>query len=413
MSKKQNPEEEKERQRATLTRRVMIWMRNGLINSTNKIEELYNKAANSEFVKNNYARYDKLMHNPVVKILSSNTLSRSIATVFITSAAMGITAGGWPVAGAGIAAVAIGMAIDTAIVDKTRRLYKEAKFLHRHREASDKEKIICKQNPHIAEALKESLYKPKNEGKSTHKRLTRDISTGRRYTEGYLTGLAIAAVGCAASIVGAVFSHSPMKAMGAAGSVAFGALGQGSRSSTLSQKREDFREYIDSERDRNDSPAYDNLLDIKKAAREQKIQTMALKELIKDPQIMSPTCDSEMIKAKFENHKKQIESKESSIIYGNNALYRTSQVAKNFLRAHNPFSEYSEPPKVGEKLFAKIEEHKKSNTPTQQWNKEQVSKAIGTDDFKSTKPDVNVGNHRNHNTDIKKQRTNNVNDHGR
>lgn len=371
-SQEKTQREKEEQERRSLARQSMIWLRDGFDNGTAKVEEFYSKAANSKVVTKNYAKYDKFMRNPVVKILTSNTVGRVMAIGCIASAALGITAGGWPVAGVGIAAVAIGMAIDTAIVDRTRNLYKEAKFLHRHREASDKQELILKQNPYIEAALSDTLYKPKQEGKSKDKRLTRDISTGRRYAENYTKGLVIAAIDFAASIVGVVFSHSPIRAIKTAGEIAGGGIGAGSENYTLSQKRESFRKYIDSERDKTDTPVYDNLLDLKKAAREQKIQTMALKELLKDPEIMSPMRNSEMIQKKFDTFKKEIESKEKAIIYGNNALYRTSQVVKNFFHAHNPLSEYSEPDKVGAKLFNKIEHHKKWAESMPQLDKKKV-----------------------------------------
>lgn len=411
-SKAKSEEEQKnaeEKEKASRTRQAMIWMREGLDKGASKAGEAYNKAAESTFVKENYARYDKAMRNPVVKMLTSNLLSRSIGVVFITTAALGITAGGWPVAGAAIGALAVGMAIDTAVVDKTRRLYKEAKFLHRHRKAADQQKLILKQNPHIEEALANKLYKPKEEGKSKDKRLSKDASSASRYGKSYAGGLITSAIGFASTIVGAALSHSPFQAAQAAGGVAGSALGYGSTYSTLSEKREDFRKYIDSERDKKDSPAYDNLLDIRKAAREQKIQTMVLQELSKDPEIMSPTCDAEKIQKKFDEQKAKIESKEKAIIYRNNALYRTSQVVKNFFHAHNPLSEYSEPDKVGNKLFNKIDHPKKWNEATRQWDKGKVE----VPKSKIEKPSAKIGSHRGHVANIKKQRANPPENHGR
>ena len=131
------------------------------------------------------------------------------------------------------------------------------------------------------------------------------------------------------------------------GVVGFSTVGLGTSSYhnvTMSDKRREFREHIDKLRGQEDGPGYNNIRELKEAARKQKIQSLALQELVKDESYKN--CTDEDIKKRFANIKEEIENTEKAI----RSDYAITSVVKDFLRAHNPFSKYNDPNKLTTKL---------------------------------------------------------------
>lgn len=52
---------------------------------------------------------------------------------------------------------------------------------------------------------------------------------------------------------------------------------------SMKEKRNKFKKHIDTLRDRENSPGYDNLTELKVSARKQKIQTLAMQKLVNEP----------------------------------------------------------------------------------------------------------------------------------
>ena len=99
----------------------------------------------------------------------------------------------------------------------------------------------------------------------------------------------------------------------------------------MSQKRDEFRKHIDNLRDRNDAPGYNSLNELKVSARKQKIQTLALQELVKDPNYKN--YSDKQIREKFKEIREKIERAEKAI----QSRYRIVNLMRHFGRAHNPF----------------------------------------------------------------------------
>ena len=132
----------------------------------------------------------------------------------------------------------------------------------------------------------------------------------------------------------------------------------------MSQKRDEFRKHIDNLRDRNDAPGYNSLNELKVSARKQKIQTLALQELVKDPNYKN--YSDKQIREKFKEIREKIEGTEKAI----QSRYRIVNLMRNFGRAHNPFSKYNNP----KKLTTKIGDIRLK--PKKQKNKKNISEKI-------------------------------------
>ena len=148
----------------------------------------------------------------------------------------------------------------------------------------------------------------------------------------------------AVSLIEGIVSRNPVKVVKVVASSTIGLGSSISGSMSMSAKRNEFKNHIDSLRDRNDAPGYNNLKELKIAARKQKIQTLALQELVNDPNYKN--YSDAQIKGKFKAIKEKIENTEKAI----QSEYGIINVIKNFGRAHNPFSKYNNPEQLTTKV---------------------------------------------------------------
>lgn len=301
----------------------------------------------------------KRLENSVMSVVNSapfklitGTAVRRTSSLLMATVTIATLAGGWPFAVAAIGSIAAGVIIDTAAVQYTKRLYQQAKHLDRHREGLNSQRRILSQNPEIAHALKDELYRPKTEGKSKYERLSRNVSDDYRKKEGILRTIAYNTLASIVFLVEGISTHNPVRALGAIAGFAYGTYSATTEKITMSQKRNDFRNFIDKERSKPDSPAYNNSFDLKKAARVQKIQALALEKLANDTEIKG--ASQEQIKARFSQYKQQIEKKEFSVAYKNRFTFYAAQIVKSFFQANNPLSKYQDPEKMHNKSSERI-----------------------------------------------------------
>ena len=105
---------------------------------------------------------------------------------------------------------------------------------------------------------------------------------------------------------------------------------------------------IDQERDKSDTPGYNNIRDLRQATRSQRIQTMALQKLTtdKDYWAMSPAQK----KAKFQEYREQVSQTEKAVSIPTNIFTRGIKKLRSLIkdvgRAHDPFSEFNYPDKI-------------------------------------------------------------------
>lgn len=347
-------------------------------------EKKRNSEANPGLLGRIWGAISKVKENKVVKVLTGSAVSRGVSIALaVTGITLGVlalsgvsigAAAGFvlapqvaiPLAVASLGVVAIGAAVDTYMVRKTRLLHSESKHLSRHCLAKDIQDKVLEQNPELSKALGAELYKSEREGKkSVDKRYLKEGKSKKRSLAANIAlNISKNIAGGVVSVVEGVITRNPLKVVKA---VAFTTIGVGSSVSgemTMSQKRDEFRKHIDSLRDRNDAPGYNSLTELKMAARKQKIQTLALQELVKDPDYKN--YSDEQIKEKFKAIREKIEGTEKAI----QSRYRIVNLMRNFGRAHNPFSKYNNP----EKLSTKVDDIRLK--PKKQKKKKNISEKI-------------------------------------
>lgn len=134
------------------------------------------------------------------------------------------------------------------------------------------------------------------------------------------------------SLVEGIISRNPVKVLNIVGCSTIGLSSSMSNEISMEEKRNEFKKHIDTLRDREDSPGYDNLTELKVSARKQKIQTLAMQKLVNEPDYAN--YSDVKIRESFAVLKEKIEKTEQAI----RSEYTFVKVIKNFARAHNPFS---------------------------------------------------------------------------
>lgn len=338
---------------------------------------------------------ERVKNSRAVKIITSPAFARGIS---IASALVGITVGvlslsgvslgglagaflapqvAIPLAVASLTVVGIGIAVDTYMVRRTRRLHSESKHLSRHCLAKDVQDKIFEKNPNLSKTLERELYKPeRGDKKSLTERYCKENSLKNSlYSSVILNGLKSIS-GAVVSLVEGIISRNPVKVLSVVGYSTLGLSSSISNEVSMEEKRNEFKKHIDTLRDREDSPGYDNLTELKVSARTQKIQTLALQELVNEPDYAK--YSDAQIRERFAVLKGKIEKTEKAI----RSEYAVVKLIKNFAIAHNPFSKYNNI----EKLTTKIEMSEidiKLKQPKKKIINEKIKKAARKINFKS------------------------------
>ena len=248
----------------------------------------------------------------------------------------------------GLTTVALGVVIDTARTRATRQLQKENELLVKNRTAKSVQDHIFKLDPSLNEILKDELYHPITTGKkSVEKRYIRERSAtvevakdvGKAF---FKQGLSIV------STVLEAISTKGVNIVKAVGSFILSLATESRHNMSIRTVQKQLKTQIDQERDKSDTPGYNNIRDLRQATRSQRIQTMALKKLIadKDYWTMSP----EQKKAKFQEYREQVNQTEKAVSIPTNIFTRGIKKLRSLIkdvgRAHDPFSEFNYPDKI-------------------------------------------------------------------
>lgn len=290
---------------------------------------------------------------------STKAIGGRIAAVGIAVAGIAALGGAWPVAAAAAGAIATAMVVDTAVVTYTKGLYKEAKYLDRHRQGQKKQNEFFKRHsPNVQEALQNDLYVPSQEGKSKTEKLSRHISEDKRGIESKIKAAAYGAINVTANIIEGIIARNPVTIVMAIKFVADSAPEAAEQTALMSVQRENLRNFIDSERGKDNAPGYDNVYELRKAAREQKIQELALQKM-EDQARINGTNLSELsdknIRLMFQYAKTEVENTEKVMRDSNNVTYNLRQFGKSFFQAHDEKSKFHKPEEIA-KLTPKIED---------------------------------------------------------
>ncbi len=290
----------------------------------------------------------------VVQAITSSPVFRTIAIVMAVLTIAGVLATpGGPVVAAvvgtlSLVAVGVGIAMDTIQTRNTRRLIKENNFLGENRKAKSIQDQLLNLQLKLLDVLKDDLYIAERDNKrSINERYIGD------YTESLITPKAFgkAALKNAPAVASSVLQGVSTGGISLVKEVSMSAISLAMESGskvTMDTVRFQLKKQIDEERDKADTPGYDSIKELKKAAKEQQIQTMALKKLITQEDYWGMSNDK--IKERFKEIKNEIRAGEEKISpepgFFVRGLKTIGSLTLDGLRAHNPFSKYNNPQKI-------------------------------------------------------------------
>jgi hypothetical protein len=255
----------------------------------------------------------------------------------------------------GLTTVAVGIVMDTARTRATRQLQKENSLLVKNRTARSTQEQILKLEPSLNQILEGELYQPLTSGKKSLKeRYIRhsapkpsDKSTKIKIAKGVGMAFLKHSLRIVPIILEAVATKGA-NLLRSLGSFALSIATESRHNVSISNVQNQLKTQIDSERNKSDTPGYNNFTDLKQATRLQRIQTMALQKLITDKGYWTMSPDQKI--AKFKEIKEDIAKTEKAVRIPKNIFEKGvklfTSVLKDMRRAHNPFSEYNAPSKI-------------------------------------------------------------------
>lgn len=354
--------------------------------------KLLNQIKNSRPVQSGLTAFNYVQKTAPYKILTVRAVGTAVGITFGAMALAGIGTVAFPVAIIGIVATGIGIIIDVTTVRGSRQLHQENRLLVKNRTAKNKQDLFLKLEPNLAKALENDLYYPAREGKrSVNQRYIKDAvidSSILNYGKAMLKN----SIGSVATIAKAI-GGNPFSILKATVTTAIGMYTEGSATFTIAGKQLENQQNIDAERNKPDTPGYNNRLELKAATREQRIQTMALEKLITEKpnkEIYPPTGTfrhgtPKQIQNRFRTIKSEIAATEKAINTTRHPVVAFAlSIGKDVVRTFNPFSKYTSPqnlvvPKHAN-LTKAVEKHESPEFST--YNKENA-KGISTNDAKT------------------------------
>ena len=281
------------------------------------------------------------------KILTGSAVMRAVTLVTILA---GVTAAAVPANILGLTALAIGVTMDTVQTYNLRKTRTEHSLLKKNRNARSKQEAMLYIEPKLAEALGDELYRPERGNEK---------SMGARYNEN--PQLAPGSFG-KAMIVNSISSVQTVATAVTAPTLTNigkllwkikGLYSDTQKHITKKQVGLEFKREINAERAKPDTPGYNDITELGIKTREQRIQTMAISKLMTNGNYRTST--PEQIRAEFKGIKQEIASRERAYQNYRGVVNTTKRVGEAFLRAHNPFSGYTD--------LEKLRDSKKKDTP--------------------------------------------------
>jgi hypothetical protein len=257
-----------------------------------------------------------LLNTKVGKILTSKALSTAISVVSCSLGMAGIMLFGAPIAAttafalgaAGLSSIAIKTAVESYQIRSVRRVEKESNLLISHRNNQTIQDYLLKLHPELKSALQDSLYQPNRnpDKKSITRRYNSKPQGLQSKLDSFFRSFTKNALGVGTDLLSVATSPTAgtADAIQALGGAAFGLLADGTQAITMDAIRKQYKNQIDAERNKLDTPGYNNLRELRLYEKQQEIQTEALKRLIASGsyQGMSP----EQIAGKFNELKEKI-----------------------------------------------------------------------------------------------------------
>jgi len=270
------------------------------------------------------------------RLITSSAVGRTIGIISTLAVATVATI---PAVIIGLGSIAIGAIMDTAQTGNLRRLRKEHSLLIKNRNAKSKQDYLLELEPKLADALKNDLYKVDRNGqKSLTEKYPDHLTKKGVNASSWGKSIFKNSISTVKSFINLIASPTAMNAGKLALSVK-GIYGEANKQLTKEQISQNFQTEINVQRDKSDTPGYNDLTELGKAARSQRIQTMALTKLMTNGKYRTST--PEEIRAEFNQIKQDLEKTEAAVKSRRGPVNRLKTVGKSFVKAHNPFSKYS------------------------------------------------------------------------
>lgn len=303
---------------------------------------------------NKWDQFGNTTPGKFVKITNGLAVSRITSVVLASLTIAGLLSPASPAIALaigimGLASVAVGIVMDTARTRTTRLLQKENKLLVDNATARNVQDTILKANPKLKETLGDVLYSPDLGENKKSKTKGSATKHSKRFMIGEQVGKAFLkhAIKLALIVLKAIVTTGAniLKEIGKA---AINLLVETNTNLSINTIRAEFKQQIDQQRNNPATPGYDNLTELKQITRLQRIQTMALQQLVTDPKY--GTMNDAEKKTAFQTYQQNIEQKVKAMSAPKNIFVKSIttmwSIIKDGGRAHNPFSEYNNPSKI-------------------------------------------------------------------
>lgn len=350
--------------------------------------ELGNSIIESKAVKYAQEKFGEFQETAAYKVLTGRAVGTAISLTFGSMALAGVGLVALPVAIVGMVAIGVGIVVDITTIRGSRQLHQENEIVVKHRAAKSKQDVFLKLEPDLAKALEKDLYHPQREGKRSVTQRYIEDSVIDSSTLNYGKAALKSSISAVAATAKAVGSGNPVSMATTAVTTAFGMYSEASTTHQIVGKQLENQRNIDAERNKPDTPGYDNRKELKAATREQRIQTMALEKLITEKpnkETYPPTGSfrhgtPEQIQNRFKAIKEEVAAKEKAVNTSRHPVVAFARsVGKDILRTYNPFSKFTTPEKLvvpeHTPLSKAVEKHGAPQLPKQKESAKEVSVA--------------------------------------
>lgn len=310
---------------------------------------LAEKVKESAIVKAASNAYENISKTRAFKILTGKAVARGIGLVSLLAGAAGL----FTVAPFALPVIAVGMVVavvaDTYLTYRTKKVYQEAKMLRDNKLSLDKQNVILGRHKNIAKALEGKLFSPNTKG---HSKFEKPQSKTNPITS-FLSGAGLAVVESVGGIVNGILLGNPVSTVIGLASSVIGIASEGGKKASLSETRGNLRNFIAEEQKKDYSPAYDDVKSLKDQVNKQRIQALALEKLSQEKGV--DTWPPEKVQNKFKEISNEIANRANKIQEGRSVFVKYGRkIFKNFVRAHDPFSKYTDPEKLNEVMKKEI-----------------------------------------------------------
>ena len=307
-------------------------------------------------IKEAYEWFKKTRLGKLYQLVMSNAVTRTMTVATCALALAGVaTLGPLIPAGlaiAGLVSVGLKAAIDTYHVRSVRKLEKENNLLIKNRTNKTIQDYLFKLDPELKNTLQNDLYisKRDEQKKSVKTRYSSNPQNLWSKIKSVLKAVVQNTLDWTTDITTAATTGNVAKMVQVGVGGVAGLVSDSLERLTIDGVRKQYKKQIDEERDKHDTPGYNNLRELDHDLQKQEIQTKTLKALISDKSywLMPPkdklTKFTELKDTIAKEHNAELLKSRGNILV--RAIRNIGSVIKDVGISHNPFSKYNSSDKL-------------------------------------------------------------------